>query len=159
MKKHDGNIYKTARLSAGFTQEQAAEELLLSVESISAYETGQRVPSPSITGEMCAVYDAPLLMWRHMRALSKVAEDIMPPVEDMSFREAVLYLIDSIYAFADRHRDKELISIAKDGVIDAEERPAYDAIMRELAEIVQSAMALRFSSGAYQDKPYPHSVP
>ena len=38
------NIYKNARRAAGFTQEAAAEQLGLSVESIRAYETGQRVP-------------------------------------------------------------------------------------------------------------------
>ena len=38
------NIYKNARRAAGYTQETAAEQLGLSVESVRAYETGQRIP-------------------------------------------------------------------------------------------------------------------
>lgn len=38
------NIYKTARRAAGMTQEAAAERLGISVESVRAYETGQRIP-------------------------------------------------------------------------------------------------------------------
>ena len=38
------NIYKIARRNAGITQEAAAEQLGISVESVRAYETGQRIP-------------------------------------------------------------------------------------------------------------------
>lgn len=41
--------------------------------------------------------------------------------------------------------DRQLISIAKDGVIDEAERPEFDTIARKLEDIVQAAMALRFA--------------
>ena len=38
------NIYKTARLAAGLTQERWAEVLGISTESVRLYETGRGLP-------------------------------------------------------------------------------------------------------------------
>ena len=38
----------------------------------------------------------------------------------------------------------DLLLISEDGVIDANEKPLYDAIMRELHEIVTAALELDF---------------
>ena len=46
------NIYKTARRTAGFTQEAATERLGISVESVRAYEIGQRIPPNDIVNAM-----------------------------------------------------------------------------------------------------------
>ena len=43
MQNGSSNIYQTARKAAGLTQEAAAERLALSVESLRAYETGDRL--------------------------------------------------------------------------------------------------------------------
>ena len=45
MPEESMNIYKTARRAAGITQEAAAEQLGISVESVRAYETGLRIPT------------------------------------------------------------------------------------------------------------------
>ena len=50
------NIYKICRKSAGFTQEAAAERLGISVESLRAYETGQRVPPDEVVETMSDLY-------------------------------------------------------------------------------------------------------
>ena len=44
MSMYDTNIYKTARIKAGKTQEGAAEAIGISVESIKAYESYSRLP-------------------------------------------------------------------------------------------------------------------
>lgn len=44
MSKVYQNIYKTARRAAGLTQEAAAEQIGVSVESIRSYETDRRLP-------------------------------------------------------------------------------------------------------------------
>ena len=43
-----GNIYQTARKSAGLTQEAAAERLAVSLTSLRAYEGGERVPAGDV---------------------------------------------------------------------------------------------------------------
>ena len=50
------NIYKTTRRKAGYTQEAAAERLGISVESVRAYETGQRIPPNHIVDLMSILY-------------------------------------------------------------------------------------------------------
>ena len=59
------NIYKTSRRAAGLTQEAAAERLGISVESVRAYETGQRLPPNDVVELMVILYNA-----QHLAAAS-----------------------------------------------------------------------------------------
>ena len=61
------NIYKTSRKAAGFTQEAAAERLGISVESLRAYETGQRVPPDDVAELMSVLYNSLYLIVQHVR--------------------------------------------------------------------------------------------
>lgn len=49
------NIYKTARLTAGLTQERWAETLNISVESVRLYERGLGLPSDEVVARMVEV--------------------------------------------------------------------------------------------------------
>lgn len=60
------NIYKNARRAAGYTQETAAEQLGLSVESVRAYETGQRIPPNDVVEQMVICYNAQRLAYQHL---------------------------------------------------------------------------------------------
>lgn len=53
-------------------------------------------------------------------------------------------LIRLIGSFAKTGRLDDLLLISEDGVIDTNEKPLYDAIMRELHEIVTAALELDF---------------
>ena len=50
------NIYRTARIVAGFTQEKAAEMLGISVRSLADYETGVRLPPNDVVNDMVMCY-------------------------------------------------------------------------------------------------------
>ena len=65
---------------------------------------------------------------------------------------AVIQLVNRIIGFADRNRDKELLQIADDGVIDEKERPTYDQIVRELNDIISAAYTLRYAEGTSHAK-------
>lgn len=149
---NDRNIYQTARRAAGLTQEAAAERLGISVESIRAYETGIRIPPMEVADLMVDCYDSQMLAVQHLRASAAMARELLPEVQPVRLPEAVMELVDHIYEFADRHRDRDLIRIAKDGVIDEGERPEFDDIIRELEGLVQAAMALRCAEGGAQCK-------
>ena len=137
------NIYKNARRAAGLTQEAAAEQLGISVESLRAYETGLRIPPIDLVDLMVVCYHNQAVGIFHLSAISHMARTLLPADPQVRLPEAALSLIDRIYAFADKHRDRELIRIAQDGVIDEEERADFDEIARELEGIVQAAVALR----------------
>ena len=59
----------------------------------------------------------------------------------------MIRLVNRIIGFADKNRDKQLLQIAEDGVIDEKERPTYDEIVRELNDIIGAAYTLRYAEG------------
>ncbi len=137
------NIYKTCRKAAGFTQEAAAERLGISVESLRAYEGGQRIPPNEVVELMVILYNAQHLAYQHLRETNAMYGRVVPEVPQCSVLEASARLTNRIYAFADSHADRRLMRMAEDNVIDPVERPEFDAILEELQEIVEAALALR----------------
>lgn len=137
------NIYKTCRKAAGLTQEAAAERLGISVESLRAYETGQRVPPDEVVEAMSDLYNTLHLIVRHVREKNAMYGRVVPEVPKMDVLAASARLTNRIYAFADSHADRRLMRITEDNVIDGTERGEFDAILEDLQEIVAAALALR----------------
>ena len=137
------NIYKTCRKAAGFTQEAAAERLGISVESLRAYETGQRVPPNEVVELMVILYNAQHLAYQHLRETNALYSSVVPEVEPKTVLEATAKLINRIFAFAESHADRRLLRIAEDNVIAPSERAEFDSIMEDLQGIVEAALELR----------------
>lgn len=144
MSMYDTNIYKTARIKAGKTQEGAAEAIGISVESIKAYESYNRLPPAEIVDRMCIVYDALYLAYQHNRIASGEIK-VVPEIQVLDLPRAAIQLINKVIAFADRHRDRGLLQIAEDGVIDESERELFGEIVTELDGIIQAATNLKVS--------------
>lgn len=144
MSMYDTNVYKTARIKAGKTQEGAAEAIGISVESIKAYESYSRLPPAEIVDRMCIVYDALYLAYQHNRIASGEIK-VVPEIQVLDLPRAAIQLINKVIAFADRHRDRELLQIAEDGVIDESERELFGEIVTELDGIIQAATNLKVS--------------
>ena len=145
MQNGSSNIYQTARKAAGLTQESAAERLALSVESLRAYETGQRLPGNDIVARMCAVYDTQFLGVQHLQLSAALLPVCIQEARPERLELATIKLVNRIIAFSNRHRNDQLLAIAEDGVIDEEERPQFLAIAAELDEIIRAALALRYT--------------
>ena len=121
---HDArNIYQIARKTAGLTQEAAAERLALSVESLRAYETGQRIPGNDVVSMMMSVYSAQYLGIQHVQAAGAPLPACVQDVQvGQSLETSTLKLVNRWLAFANRHRCDQLLAIAEDGVIDEQVR-------------------------------------
>ena len=140
------NPYQKARKMTCLTQEQAAERLGLSAESLKQYELGKRVPSNAVVWQMVQIYDTSWLALEHLRDTSE-ALGVLPEVTVQSLPTAAIQLINRVLDFADRHRDRQLLRIAEDGVIDEAERPEFDDIVRDLDGIVGAALQVKFTPG------------
>lgn len=140
------NPYQKARKTTCLTQEQAAERLGLSTESLKQYELGKRVPSNAVVWQMVQIYDTSWLALEHLRDTSE-ALGVLPEVTVQSLPTAAIQLINRVLDFADRHRDRQLLRIAEDGVIDDAERPEFDDIVRDLDGIVGAALQVKFTPG------------
>ena len=136
------NIYKTARQVAGLTQERAAEMLGISVRSLADYELGIRMPQNYVVDGMVTVYNSQLLGIQHLRESANMAHSFLPDVQEMRLPEAVLTLIDAIYDFADDRVDRELIDIARDGMITEDERDRFDRVVAKIQTITSAAMVV-----------------
>ena len=111
------------------TQEAAAEKLGISDSSIRAYETGQRIPPPEVVGPGWSLpTTASLLGIQHLQASADMARSIVPDIREVRLPEAIMELLDRVYGFVDAHQGLELLRIGKDGIIDDQSAPIFDAI-------------------------------
>ncbi len=136
------NIYKNARRAAGFTQEAAAEQLGVSVESVRAYETGQRVPPNDVVEQMVICYNAQRLAYQHLHETNILMARVVPELEPRSILEVAVRIYNRLNQFQNGHGLDRLMAIAEDGQIDQNERLEFDNIMEDLREIVKSGLEL-----------------
>lgn len=143
MKQIDRNIYQSARLAAGFTQERAAECLGVSVRSLAAYESGERIPPDDIAVSMADIYRTQWLVYQHVRANVEAAKNILPAIDLQSLPLAILKLHKEVSDFIALRDD--MIEITCDGIIDATEQPRWNAILNELDDISAAILGLKFA--------------
>lgn len=136
------NIYKIARRAAGFTQEAAAERLGISVESVRAYEIGQRIPPNDIVNAMVSCYGAQHLAVQHLQENNVLFGQVIPQLEERSVLEVTVRIYNRLRRFQKDNRLDRLLAIAEDGVIDDQERPEFEDIIADLRQIIQSGLEL-----------------
>lgn len=136
------NIYKTARELAGITQERAAAALHLSVRSLAAYETGERIPHDDVVVRMVDLYNFQQLAVQHMRANSELARRIIPDIRKRSLVSAAVRFFNSMKRLEAINGAQRLLEIGEDNHIDETESEDYDTIAAEMQNLIQSAMEL-----------------
>ncbi|WP_252235538.1 helix-turn-helix transcriptional regulator [Clostridium sp. CH2] len=137
------NIYQIARESTGLTQERACELLDISVDSVRAYEGGKRVPPDRVVIKMIEIYNAQYLAYQHLKTSAEVGQKYLPNIEIKELPLAMLRLQKEVSDFI-KLKD-EMIEITCDGIIDDEEKPRWAKIMKELDDVVEAIMALKFA--------------
>ena len=148
MERKYPNLYQRARLSTGMTQEQAAELLGLSSESLKQYEGGRRVPSNETVARMVEAYRCPWLALEHAQATDTLG--VMPEVTPRPLPMASIALRNRLQDATGRL--DALLRIAEDGVIDETERPEFDKIVVELRETMAAIYQVIYS-GAKKERP------
>lgn len=147
MSHKGGTIYKTAREVAGLTQERASVALHLSVRSLAAYETGERIPADDVVVRMMDCYNYPVLAAQHLRQTSTLARSIVPELEERSMLEASIRIYNRLRRFTESSSLTRLIDIAEDGCVDESEQAEFDHILSDLREIIQSGLELQIYCG------------
>ena len=151
MRTRQQNIYQSARLAAGMTQEQAAEALHLGETTLRGYESGRVTPPDETVVLMSRAYGADRLRLDHACATDKLGvlpQQAMPA----DFVLVAVQLYNMLMKFAERHRGKQLLQIAEDGIIDEDERPLLDEIICELEGVSAALRAIK-CCGTKKDRP------
>lgn len=153
MSGRNSNLYKKARKEAYLTQEQAAERLSVSVETVKAWEQGQRVPRPEDVERMQALYGTPWLGLEYTRDICGRL-GVLPELRLQGLPTAVLTLINRATALADDYR--RLMRIAEDGVIDETEAPEFDRIAQSIQGVIAAGYEVLYAEappGIKKDRP------
>ena len=136
------SIYQRARKAACLTQEQAAEALSVSVETVKAWEQSQRVPRPEDVERMQAAYGTPWLGLEYTRTTCG-GLGVLPELRLQGLPTAVLRLINRATALADDYR--RLMRIAEDGVIDETEAPEFDRIAQSIQDVIAAGYEVLYA--------------
>lgn len=143
MSRDRRNIARIGRGIAGMTQERWAEALGYSVRTVAAWELGEQQISSEAVVRMVDVTGQQVLAYWYL--VDSTACGIIPDIQVTELPQAVLSLLRRLRDFGRKERLDDLIEIAEDGKIDAQERESYDDIMDELDDIIQAAMSLKFA--------------
>lgn len=142
MQEENRNIYRSARRSAGYTQEAAAELLALSVESIRAYETGIRVPMNDTVERMVEVYNAQHLAYQHLKATNALMSRVVPPLEKRTLMEAAIRFTNRVNRILKEDTDDRVLELSEDGCISQDEAADSLEIAEAIQELVQAGLEL-----------------
>ena len=143
------NIYQRGRKTTLLTQEEAAERLGISPETLKRYEGGRLTPPDETVARMCEVYGVSWLALEHAKATDRLG--ILPEVEPKPLPMATISLTNRLRDAADRLAG--LLRIAEDGVIDDAERPEFDDIVQDLRETIAAAYQVIYADGAKKERP------
>ena len=143
------NMYQRARKVTLLTQEEAAERLHISPETLKRYEGGRLTPPDETVARMCEVYGARWLALEHAQATDRLG--ILPELEPKPLPMATISLTNRLRDAADRLAG--LLRIAEDGVIDDAERPEFDNIVQDLRETIAAAYQVIYADGAKKERP------
>jgi transcriptional regulator with XRE-family HTH domain len=136
------NIYKTARHIAGFTQEQAAEMLHISVRSLADYEGNRTIPGDDIVCRMIETYDAEWLGYQHLKESTKVGQRYLPDIEFVNLAQSVLRLQKEM---ADVDRIKpEMVEVAYDNIVHPYQEDTWSQATKEVLEMVGAGLGVLF---------------
>lgn len=139
------NIYKTAREQSGYSQEAAAADLPVCVESLRAFESGRRVPSDDIVLLMTELYKDRALPYWHLRGKNTLGAKLLPDIRERTLAEATLRLMHVLGDIVRSNHVETLVEIAEDGKVDEREAPIYAQIMDELRQLVAAYYQLEYA--------------
>ncbi len=137
------NVCRACRIAAHQTQEVWAETLGVSVDTVKGWECNLRVPSNRAVSQMVDACQNYYWAYVHLQQTS-AALDVLPDASLVPLPQAAIRIVNCVMDFADKHRDRQLLKIAEDGIIDEDEQELYGKIVTELQDLVGAAFTLRY---------------
>lgn len=149
MPRSQRNIYQSARVAAGLTQEQAAEAISVGETTLRGYESGRVVPPDETVLLMARAYGADRLRLEHACAtdnLGLLPEDARPlPMEQSALR--MCRQLRELEPHVRRYME-----IAEDGAVDKSEEVDLQAVQAAVGRFVATCLAVQ-CCGIKKDRP------
>lgn len=149
------NMYQRARKVTLLTQEEAAERLGISAETLKRYETGRLTPSDETVAKMCDTYGARWLALEHSKATDTLG--ILPDgIEPKSLMQSAISLINRLRPVHESMGS--LLQIVEDGQVDETEEERYEQIRSFIAANVAAELALLYATEDSAKKERPEAA-
>lgn len=129
-------MFKNARKLAGLSIESAALDLHIGTRTLTNYEQGHTMTPPDVALKMSEVYGQPALAAKYCAENCPIGQRYAHRVQEKDLASSVLSLLKE---FNDVKKLKDdLVDISADGIIDEDERPTMEYIVKELQELDQA---------------------
>ena len=96
-----------------------------------------------IAYQMVVLYDSQMLEVQHLRLVSQVAADLLPPIAEVNLSMASLTLINRATELADNYR--RMMQIAEDDRIDEKERLDYQIIQESVRAVIAASFCYLYA--------------
>lgn len=147
MDKFAANPIQMARNMRHKTQEELAELMYVSTDTVQAWERGTRVPDPKTLDALSDKLDCPWLSLIYMRDRSASMARVIPNFTvGKPMSEAVAAYITSVADLNDIRFDRRLLRMMADGKVDEQEKPDYDEILAASACMITAYFDLLFAA-------------
>lgn len=136
-------IYQRGRKTTLLTQEEAAERLHISPETLKRYEGGRLTPPDETVARMCEVYGVSWLALEHAKATDRLG--ILPDgIEAKSLMQSAISLINRLRPVHESMGS--LLQIVEDGKVDETEDAQYEQIRAFIAANVAAELELLYAT-------------
>ena len=140
MPRRQQNIYQSARIAAGLTQEAAAEALNLGETTLRGYESGRTVPPDETVLLMIDAYDAEWLRVAHAVATDRLG--LLPPdAGPLPMEQSALRMCRQLRELEPHVR--RYMEIAEDGEADESEAVDLRKVQRAVSRFVSLCLAVQ----------------
>lgn len=145
-KAADNAYYKARMKAVSFndglsSREGAADEIGIDRTKLARIELDIITPYPEDVKMMADTYNAPELMNYHCTSCCPIGKETITKVDSKSIEQIAL---SSYTALQNANTVKDIImDVAKDGIIDEDEKPMVEAAMKKLDEIAKVAAELK----------------
>lgn len=149
------NIYQRGRKTTLLTQEEAAERLHISPETLKRYEGGRLTPPDETVARMCEIYGVSWLALEHAKATDRLG--ILPDgIEAKSLMQSAISLINRLRPVHESMGS--LLQIVEDGQVDETEDAQYEQIRAFIAANVAAELELLYATEDSAKKERPEAA-
>ena len=144
--KSSSNIFYQLRKDLHLTREKASELLeWIPPEAIEKIENGKRDPRPDEVVQFSKKYKAPTLCNHYCRNYCDIGKEIeMPEIKIGHLSQIIIKILNSLNTVQDKQ--KKLIEIAEDEIIEDKEIEEFIMIQKDLDNISSAVSSLRIWS-------------
>lgn len=128
----------------GLTQEAMAEVLGVDVRTLRRYESGEDPTPDAILVDLAERVKSPILVHEHYKTKYRIADELMPSVEEMELSQAVVVLLNALAELERQQVASKLLAMAADGIIDMTEESHYTFVLSKLEDVRRAVEQLRY---------------